>query len=131
MHEGSIALFRQSSNGHFQLPSASKWLKFYRELSTYPYRQSSNRHFQLPLASYWLKFYRYSSEVSNIYRNCHFLEKFNMICLNQSIFLASKRKCTIYRIASKTTVNVTWQEFLPFFIMKVPPLPPSCMPEKA
>ena len=44
---------------------------------------------------------------------------------NQSIFLSSKRKCTFYRHAPNITVNVIWQELLPLFVMKEPPLPPS------
>ena len=90
---------------YFRLPLASNWLKFYRDSSKYPYRDSS--------------------EVSNNYRYRHFGGKFNVIHQNQSIFLSSNRKFTFYRHASKITVNVIWQEFLPWFVMKVPPLPPS------
>ena len=38
--EGRNYLYRQASNGHFRLPLASNWLKYYRESSKYPNRDS-------------------------------------------------------------------------------------------
>ena len=85
-NEGSNALYRQSSNGHFQLRLASNWLKFYCESSKYPYRDLS--------------------KVSNNYCYRYFQKKINVILQIQSIFLLSKEKCTFYRHAPKIIVNV-------------------------
>ena len=88
-------VMRQASNGHFRLPLASNWSKFYRDASKYPAKLS--------------RFFRCLKTLS---LPLFFGEKIAWFVKFSWFFYRLKEKCTFYRHALKITVNVIWQEFL-------------------